>query len=99
MLFDFHHRQNQKKPGSVHATYLITGSQASKPSTQANGAHESSLDDGNLQSSPFMSSSMPDPKEDGDDEPQTVTVVSLVKEELLPGKPRMTVRRPQLVAL
>jgi DNA polymerase delta subunit 3 len=25
MLFDFHQKQNAKKPGSVHATYLITG--------------------------------------------------------------------------
>ncbi|KAI2475571.1 dna polymerase protein [Pyrenophora tritici-repentis] len=25
MLFEFHKKQNARKPGSVHATYLITG--------------------------------------------------------------------------
>jgi hypothetical protein len=37
MLFDFHQKQNAKKPGSVHATYLITGTRTPpKPQQQPN---------------------------------------------------------------
>lgn len=32
MLYDFHTTQNNKKPNSLHATYLITGTQSVSPS-------------------------------------------------------------------
>lgn len=31
MLYDFHSTQNKKKPNSIHATYLVTGTQSLSP--------------------------------------------------------------------
>ncbi|CAK3989976.1 DNA polymerase delta subunit 3-like [Lecanosticta acicola] len=80
MLYDFHHKQNSKKPGSVHATYIITGTK--RAVQQANGVQSQDDDeDAVMQSSPPLpSSSMPKPEEEPE---QAVPVKSimLVKEE------------------
>ncbi len=58
MLFEFHRKQNAKKPGSIHATYLLDG--IPKPiikGDQTNG-HPPDGDDMPMQSSPFVSSAV-----------------------------------------
>ncbi|QDS73192.1 hypothetical protein FKW77_002607 [Venturia effusa] len=87
MLYDFHHNQNAKKPESVHATYLITGTvRTGPPAPSTNGT----LGDSFLQSSPFPSS-MPEPDTDFEIDPDenpvkedvpTITI-HLVQEEQL----------------
>ncbi|KAI9822817.1 MAG: hypothetical protein M1826_000396 [Phylliscum demangeonii] len=79
MLYDFHQKQNAWKVHSVHATYLITGIR--KPSLPvsmpSNGAKDG--EDVIMQSSPFLSSSMP-PEESADSRWRMVTMC-LVREE------------------
>lgn len=79
MLFDFHQKQNAKRPQSVHATYLVTGTKQAPNHT--NGTSGRSGDDVAMRSSPFMSS-MPEPGEPGD-EPVKKTCIVLVREEEL----------------
>ena len=81
MLFDFHQKQNAKKPNSVHATYLVTGKKRSVAHT--NGAHGKDGEDDAMRSSPFMSS-MPEPEEPAD-QPAKETTIVLVREEELQG--------------
>jgi hypothetical protein len=87
MLFDFHQKQNAKKPNSIHATYLVTGTQrTTEPTNGTNGKHGEDVD---MRSSPFMSS-MPEPEEsedseDSDEEPDKETTILLVREEELEG--------------
>nr|POE72167.1 hypothetical protein CFP56_12043 [Quercus suber] len=45
MLYDFHTKQNARKPGAVHATYLITGTKRPTASTRTNGAHSQNDED------------------------------------------------------
>jgi len=84
MLYDFHHRQTAKKPESVHATYLITGTRKSGSATVANGTQGHDGDDSSMRSSPFMST-MPG-QTDGEEENIPVTSVLLAKEEDLDGR-------------
>ncbi|KAF1839527.1 hypothetical protein BDW02DRAFT_593872 [Decorospora gaudefroyi] len=57
MLFEFHKRQNAKKPNSVHATYLVTGTPRRAEQTI----------DTDMRSPPFMSSmSEPEAPKDSD---------------------------------
>jgi len=81
MLYDFHYSQNARKPGSVHATYLLYGTAGAKPMP----AEESQKDgeDIYMQSSPFMSSSMP--QEESIQEAPPLKVVTLAREEDLEG--------------
>jgi DNA polymerase delta subunit 3 len=65
MLFDFYEKQNAKKPGSVHATYLVTGIPRKVPRT--NGLSGLIGEDTDMRSSPFMSS-LPEPGEPQDEE-------------------------------
>ncbi|KAK0266229.1 hypothetical protein LTS02_000659 [Friedmanniomyces endolithicus] len=84
MLYDFHRNQNAKKPGTVHATYLITGvKQTERPAT--NGMHsQRDGEDTVMQSSPLLpSSSALKPDEHDDEEPNAVQTVMLVKQESL----------------
>jgi DNA polymerase delta subunit 3 len=83
MLFDFHQKQNAKKPGSVHATYLITGTRTPpKPQQQAK-ADTQDGDDAVMQNCPpIPNSSAPQAPED-DTDPTPVRSVLLVKEEHL----------------
>ncbi|KAH0279131.1 hypothetical protein KCU91_g1958, partial [Aureobasidium melanogenum] len=41
MLYDFHRSQNKKQPNSLHATYLITGTQSLRPQQAENDTLES----------------------------------------------------------
>lgn len=83
MLFDFHQKQNAKKPGSVHATYLITGTRIPPKPQQQSNTNTQDGEDAVMQSSPpIPSSSAPQaPEEDAD--PTPVRSVLLVKEEHL----------------
>lgn len=84
MLYDFHHNENNKKPQSVNATYIITGVQkAPAPATNGHTNGEDNRDDV-FPSSPYLSSSMPNQ----DSAPDTVATASvlLVREEDLEGR-------------
>jgi DNA polymerase delta subunit 3 len=70
MLFEFHQKQNAKKPQSVHATYLLTGitraenaTTTSKNETPRKDGTVRTQDDEDsiMQSSPFPSS-FPEPE-------------------------------------
>ncbi|KAK4544326.1 hypothetical protein LTR36_004217 [Oleoguttula mirabilis] len=84
MLYEFHRKQNAKRPGSVHATYLITGTRRPESPSQTNGAH--SQEDGGdtvMQSSPPLPGSSAPQHEEDAEEPVSVRSVLLVKEEHL----------------
>jgi len=72
MLYDFHKSQNARKPGSVHATYLLYGTSRSEPGQKDEG-------DGDVE----MTSSMPEGETLSEQVP-TLTL-SLVPEEQLNG--------------
>lgn len=79
MLYEFHRQQNAKKPGAVHATYLVSGTKQENHATESGGKKDG--EDEYMQSSPFMSSSMPQQNEDTGE--TSVLSVSLVREEEL----------------
>ncbi|KAI9705567.1 MAG: hypothetical protein M1836_006323 [Candelina mexicana] len=81
MLFDFHHQETSKKPGSFHATYLLSGLRQPPEPAPVNGVHEKDGDDDLMQSSPLMSSSMPN--QDEAEESIPIRTITLVKEEHL----------------
>lgn len=94
MLYDFHHNQNAKKPHSIHATYLITGTLRSGPTPSTNGTLSQLDEDSIMQSSPFPSS-MPGPdtnfEVDPDENPvkedvPTITVLLVQQEQLEEAK-------------
>jgi DNA polymerase delta subunit 3 len=96
MLFEFHKKQNARKPNAVHATYLVTG--IPRRSEHTNGVNGRIGEDTDMRGSPFMSS-MPEPEESGDSDytsesddentaaPKGVreTQIVLVREEELEG--------------
>lgn len=85
MLYDFHHNENNKKPNSVNATYILTGVQkAPEPATSANGFQSSADTDDIPPSSPYISSSMPN--QDGDADEVAISSILLVREEDLEGE-------------
>ncbi|KAF2083170.1 hypothetical protein K490DRAFT_70080 [Saccharata proteae CBS 121410] len=81
MLFEFHATQNAKKPGSVHATYIVTGTKR-KSGAITNGSNTQDGDgDSFMRSSPFQSS-IPDQDQDRDpEEDLKVTSITLTREE------------------
>lgn len=91
MLYAFHQKENERKKGSVNATYLISGIRnlesvsdfGADDKTKSNGKDG---DDDVMASSPFMSSSMPQ-GEDDDENESNVPIVSivLVREEDFEG--------------
>ncbi|SLM33999.1 DNA polymerase subunit Cdc27 [Lasallia pustulata] len=81
MLYDFHDEQTRRKPGSIHATYLIGGARRVTEPPGTNGVQKVNDQDVHMPSSPYMSSSMP--HQDGEEEEQTVRSITLVKEEQL----------------
>lgn len=85
MLYDFHHNENSKKPNSVNATYIITGMQQPPEPPATNGnAHESDADgDDIMQSSPYISSSVPN--QDAVIDSVAAASIILVREEDLEG--------------
>ena len=84
MLYEFHQNENSKKPNSVNATYVITGVQQPEPPA-ANGATKEADDDGDdfMQSSPYISSSMPNQESSTEGVPTSSII--LVREEDLEG--------------
>ncbi|KAH9219633.1 DNA polymerase subunit Cdc27 [Leptodontidium sp. 2 PMI_412] len=80
MLYDFHRQQNAKKPGTIHATYLISGTKGKEEPLATNGAAKKDGEDDYMQSSPFMASSMPAAEGTGE---SGVLSITLVKEENL----------------
>ena len=79
MLYEFHAHENKKRPGSVHATYLIYGTQSAK-TYYATGDSQKDGEDISMTSSPFMSSSMP---QDEDTVETPLKVMTVVREENL----------------
>ncbi|KAL8873886.1 MAG: hypothetical protein Q9174_000715 [Haloplaca sp. 1 TL-2023] len=59
MLFEFHKQQNCKKAGSVHAVYLVSGLLAEGRSAVSTQNLQTDGEDAHMQSSPFLSSSIP----------------------------------------
>ncbi|KAL2039809.1 hypothetical protein N7G274_007209 [Stereocaulon virgatum] len=78
MLYDFYQKQTSKKPGSVHATYLIDGVPKSKNESNVNGQQKDS-EDMQMQSSPYMSSSMP--QDDNEQDRIHIRSIVLAREE------------------
>lgn len=89
MLYDFHRSQTSKKPGSVHATYLLDGVPPNSREPSVNGNQQDG-EDVHMQSSPYMSSSMPQ----GEDEDNVIPYrkIILAREADLEGR-RVFVRR------
>ncbi|KAL8915618.1 MAG: hypothetical protein Q9172_006835 [Xanthocarpia lactea] len=84
LLFQFHKQQNSKKPGSVHAVYLVTGFTIPVTPTDLPQTEQADGEDAHMQSSPFMSSSMP--QQEDEEEPLAVKTVTLCREEDLEGE-------------
>lgn len=84
LLYEFYHHQSSRKPGSVNATYLVSGIQAKLGETSATGHGLFNFEDVNMQSSPFISSSIP-PGDDAE-ERSSVNVIALVREQDLECK-------------
>ena len=85
MLFEFHQAQNAKKPNSIHATYLISGTKQSDEGTANTNGRIG--EDVSMRSSPFMSS-MPEQEQEDEEQPVRKTTLSLVREEELESESR-----------
>ena len=81
MLYEFHRKQNAKKPGAVHATYLLTGIRRIEPPQQPNGVHKEDGEDTVMQSSPVLPSSSIPVQDEGMEEAKLLRTVLVVKEE------------------
>ncbi|KAG9243778.1 DNA polymerase subunit Cdc27 [Calycina marina] len=81
MLFEFHRQQNAKKPGTVHATYLLSGTKKEEPGQLTPIPRlEKDGEDEYMQGSPLSASSMMAPEESVS---VFTTTVTLVREENL----------------
>lgn len=74
MLYDFHKSQNDRRPGAIHATYLVYGTKRVVEATNGH-AHE----DGDVE----MTSSMPETESVAEE--VTTHTLTLVSEEQLQG--------------
>ena len=83
MLSVFYTTQRDRDPRSINATYILSGVPRAPNQSCGNG-HQLDGEDTHMQSSPYMSSSMPD--QDGQEEATPSRVVFLVNEEDLEGK-------------
>ncbi|CAG8979001.1 hypothetical protein HYALB_00009903 [Hymenoscyphus albidus] len=81
MLYDFHKSQNQKKPGSVHATYLVSGTKRTEDPPATIGGVKDEDGDDYMHSSPFMGSSMLQPEQEQGTGASSVLEITLVREE------------------
>lgn len=84
MLYEFHRQQNGKKPGSVHATYLISGRRHRQDPTFSHKELVKDGEDDYMQSSPFRSSRVEQVDEVVEESP--VLSIMLVKEEDVTGR-------------
>jgi len=82
MLYDFHKSQNDRRPGAVHATYLLYGSK--KPAVSENG------NDGDIE----MTSSFPDTESITETAP--TFSLSLIPENRLIGRAPFAIAPPSL---
>jgi DNA polymerase delta subunit 3 len=82
LLFEFHSKENAKKPQSVHATYVISGIQK-PPEPPATNGHVKDDDDEIMQSSPYLPSSMPN--QDAASDSSRIASIILAREEDLEG--------------
>jgi DNA polymerase delta subunit 3 len=91
MLYDFHRTQNARKPGSLHATYLVAGTRKPEEQPEAqpasNGHISTSQPDEDVPMSEisFLNSSMPDQDGQAEGTNIPVTTITMVKEEELEG--------------
>jgi len=87
MLYEFHRSQNGRKPGSIHATYLLCGTRKFEAPSITNGNGNIKNGDGDVPMSDisFLSSSMPGQDVETEMETIPVTTVILAKEEDLEG--------------
>jgi len=84
MLEEFHHKQNAKKSGTVHATYLLTGTRRREHPSRSTGMYGRDEDgDTVMQSSPPLPSSSAAKPEEAEVERVPWRSVVLVKEEHL----------------
>lgn len=83
MLYEFHHLQNSRKPASVYATYVVDGVPLACKEPKFNGHHQDGVDV-HTQSSPYMSSSMPQDQMEEDSIPSKKIV--LAREDDLEGE-------------
>ncbi|EFR04766.1 hypothetical protein MGYG_07773 [Nannizzia gypsea CBS 118893] len=83
MLYEFHRSENEKKPKSVHATYLLTGIFGCTKALPLAAGHLKDGEDEVMQSSPFMSSQPARPETTEAVDGPTITSVILVREEEL----------------
>ncbi|PKY05591.1 hypothetical protein P168DRAFT_325934 [Aspergillus campestris IBT 28561] len=84
MLYDFHRNENNKKPNSVNATYLITGAQRATDPATKNGSHVNGNEkNGNdvMPSSPYIPSSLPNQDAETTTDHITRRSIVLVREE------------------
>ena len=91
MLYEFHCSQNARKPGCVHATYLIGGvpkPQEAHQDQKPNGVNSQQDEDIVMNDNSIMSSSLPDPvtEEQYMSEKIPVISVALVQEQHLEGE-------------
>ncbi|EDN09345.1 predicted protein [Histoplasma mississippiense (nom. inval.)] len=88
MLYEFHRLENSKKPQSVNATYLISGTPALAQRHALNGCAKDG-DDEIMQSSPFTSSQAARQEDgDGNDDIPTTSITLVREEDLLEAKSR-----------
>jgi len=90
MLYEFHRQQNGKKPGTIHATYLLSGTKRVEELVPRNAEVKKDGEDDYMQSSPFLASSMPQ-IEDGSGATNVLSI-TLVREENLKGKSSFGIR-------
>ncbi len=89
MLYDFHAHENAKRPGSIHATYLLAGTtQVKKKVTPENGQNGLHHADEPVPSSPpaFTSSMLQSSQKNGEDEDvglPHIRTITLVREKSL----------------
>ena len=83
MLYEFYSTQATKTPGSIDATYLLDGVPRAPKESSVN-SHNQDGEDMHMQSSPYMSSSMPHQKDQEEAVPSRNII--LAKEEDLEGK-------------
>lgn len=83
MLYDFHRQQNARRAGSVHATYILSGTASLQRTLDVSANDPADGEDIHMQSSPFMSSSMP--HQDEEDDVPLLKLITLVREDHLEG--------------
>ena len=87
MLFDFYSHENAKRPGSIHATYLLSGRRKPKQPAELSNGNSTYKEDSPVPSSPPpFSSSMLDPSQnDTSGDSELVQTITLAREESLEG--------------